>query len=95
MMMLDVCSPAGVTQKKYYSHMLMTHAWAKRQYEHFMPMYNDKKGVLFPIVQGGTYEELRLESLAALQPFAPDGIAVGGVSVGESYEDICRVMHFI
>lgn len=95
MMMLDVCSPAWITQKKYYYQMKTTHAWAERQYNHFMQKYEQTKGVLFPIVQWGTYEDLRLESLAALQPFAYDGLAVGGVSVGESYEDICRIMHFI
>ena len=75
--------------------MKTTHERAHRQYEHFMKKYEQTRGVLFPIVQGGTYEDLREESLAALQPFAYDGIAVGGVSVGESYEDICRIMHFV
>jgi queuine tRNA-ribosyltransferase len=95
MMMLDVCSPAGITKKKYYYQMKTTHERARRQYEHFMPKYEQSRGVLFPIVQWWTYEDLREESLAALQPFAYDGIAVGGVSVGESYEDIARVMQFI
>lgn len=95
MMMLDVCSPAGITKKKYYYQMKTTHRRAERQYNHFMQKYEQTKWVLFPIVQWWTYEDLRLESLAALQPFAYDGLAVGGVSVGESYEDICRIMHFI
>ncbi len=95
MMMLDVCSPAWITQKKYYYQMKTTHEWARRQYEHLMPKYEQTKWVLFPIVQWWTYEDLREESLAALLPYAHDGIAVWGVSVWESYEDICRVMHFI
>ena len=95
MMMLDVCSPAWITKKKYYYQMKTTHERARRQYEHFMKKYDETRGVLFPIVQWWTYEDLREESLAALLPYAHDGIAVWGVSVGESYEDICRVMHFI
>ncbi len=95
MMMLDVCSPAWITQKKYYYQMKTTHERARRQFEHYMPKYEQNRGVLFPIVQWWTYEDLREESLAALTPYAYDGIAVGWVSVGESYEDICRVMHFI
>ena len=95
MMMLDVCSPAWITKKKYYYQMKTTHERARRQYEHFMKKYDETRGVLFPIVQWWTYEDLREESLAALLPFAHDGIAVWGVSVGESYEDICRVMHYI
>lgn len=94
MMMLDVCSPAWITKKKYYYQMKTTHARAERQYDHFMQKYDTERGVLFPIVQWWTYEDLREESLAALSPFAYDGIAVGGVSVGESYEDIVRIMHF-
>lgn len=75
--------------------MKTTHEWARRQYDHFMKKYDTTRWVLFPIVQWGTYEDLREESLAALAPFAHDGIAVWWVSVWESYEDICRVMHFI
>lgn len=95
MMMLDVCSPSWITKKKYYYQMKTTHARAERQYNHFMEKYDKERWVLFPIVQWWIYEDLREESLAALQPFAYDGIAVGGVSVGESYEDIVRIMHFI
>lgn len=95
MMMLDVCSPPGISQKKFYQQMQITHRWAKRQYEHFMPKYDDARGVLFPIVQWGLFEEFRQESIDALSPFATDGIAVGGVSVGESHEDVARIVSFV
>jgi queuine tRNA-ribosyltransferase len=47
---------------------------------------------LFGIVQGGMYEDLRDESLAALTAIGFDGYAVGGVSVGEPKEDMARLV---
>lgn len=94
MMVLDVCSPPGVTAKKFKQHMFLTHKRAKQAFDHFMPMYDDVRGVLFPIVQWGTNLELREESLTYLSQFAHDGIAVGGVSVGESQEEIKKVVDF-
>lgn len=95
MMMLDVCSPAGISQKKFHKQMQLTHRRAERQYEYFMKKYDEARGVLFPIVQGGLYEELRQESIDALSRFATDGIAVGGVSVGESPEDVARIVSYV
>ena len=43
MMMLDVCSPPGISQKKFYQQMQITHRRAKRQYEHFMPKYDEAR----------------------------------------------------
>lgn len=81
MMMLDVCSPSDATKDTIARQMHMTHRWARRAYNHFMPQYDAARGVLFPIVQGGIFHDLRKESVEMLTPFATDGIAVGGVSV--------------
>ena len=51
MMMLDVCSPMGITEKKFHQQMNLTHKRAKMQYEHFEKKYDEARGVLFPIVQ--------------------------------------------
>lgn len=95
MMMLDVCSPPGISEKKFKQQMNLTHKRAKQQYEHFQKVYDKAKWVLFPIVQWGLYEEFRQESIDALTPFATDGIAVGGVSVGESHDDVARIVSFV
>jgi len=84
MMVLDVCSPADSTKEVYAEQMWLTHRWAQRQYEHFSKKYDSSRGVLFPIVQWGSYKDLREESIAVLSAFARDGIALWGVSVGES-----------
>jgi queuine tRNA-ribosyltransferase len=47
---------------------------------------------LFGIVQGGMYDELRRESITALQEVGFDGYAIGGLSVGESKQDMDNVM---
>lgn len=95
MMMLDVCSPMGITEKKFHQQMNLTHKRAKMQYEYFQTKYDEARGVLFPIVQGGLYEAFRQESIDALTPYATDGIAVGGVSVGESHDDVARIVSFV
>lgn len=92
MMVLDVCSPAGSGKKTIEKHIAMTHRRAKRAFEHFKPKYEEARGVLFPIVQGGTYLDLRSQSAEYLSQFARDGIAIGGVSVGESRELIEQVI---
>ena len=51
MMMLDVCSPANADKKTIQQHIQTTHRRAKRGYDHFMPHYDNTRGVLFPIVQ--------------------------------------------
>lgn len=92
MMVLDVCSPAGSDKKTIEKHIAMTNRRAKRAFEHFKPKYEEARGVLFPIVQGGTYLDLRTQSAEYLSQFAWDGIAIGGVSVGESRELIEQVI---
>lgn len=94
MMMLDVCSPWDADEKTLYAQMQQTHRWAKRAYDHFMQKYDETKGVLFPIVQWGTNLEMRKESAEYLSQFATDGIAIWGVSVGESKEKVREVVEF-
>ena len=76
MMVLDVCSPSGAKKEEINEHMQMTHRRARRAFEHFEPKYDDVRGVLFPIVQGGIHKDLREESIDFLKNYARDGIAV-------------------
>ena len=94
MMMLDVCSPADADKRTIAQQMHMTHRRARRAYEYFNNVYNDSRGVLFPIVQGGSHLDLRQESIDIISQYAPDGIAVGGVSVGEGTQAIQQVVEF-
>ena len=47
---------------------------------------------LFGIIQGGMHEDLRITSLRGLEDIGFDGIAVGGLSVGEPKEDKTRIL---
>ena len=94
MMVLDVCSPANANKKTIKEHMHMTHRRATRAFDHFGKKYEKSRWVLFPIVQWGTYKDLREESVEFLSQYARDGIAVGGVSVGEKKELIQDIVKF-
>ena len=94
MMVLDVCSPSGADKKTIEQHMQMTHRRAKRAFDHLKPKYDQVRGVLFPIVQWWTHLDLRQQSVDFLSQYAWDGIAVGGVSVGESKELIREVVSY-
>ena len=94
MMVLDVCSPGNEEKKRVERQMQMTHRWAKRAYDYFQEKYEQARGVLFPIVQGGSFLDLRQESIDFLSPLARDGIAIGGVSVGEEKEKVQEVVAY-
>jgi queuine tRNA-ribosyltransferase len=70
--------------------MELSRRWAARCQAEFARLANPN--ALFGIVQGGMFEHLREESLAALVEMDFPGYAVGGVSVGEPKEDMLRIM---
>ncbi len=102
-MQLDECTPyisidgktkgQLTTEREARTSMEMSLRWAKRSQDEFERLNNPN--ALFGIVQGGMFENLRDESLAALEELDFPGIAVGGVSVGEPKEDMLRLMRHI
>jgi len=84
-MPLDICSPYPCSFDIAKYHLNLTLEWYKKSLNYFKntkPLY-DHNQVLFPIVQGSTYSELRLYCLKKVLEFDPDGIAIGGLAVGE------------
>jgi queuine tRNA-ribosyltransferase len=69
-----------------------THQWAERCYRAWT---NRDQQALFGIVQGGIYEDLRRESAAALTGIDFPGYAIGGLSVGESKEDMYATIEVV
>jgi queuine tRNA-ribosyltransferase len=61
-----------------------THRWAERS----LAAHRRTDQALFGIVQGGVDPELRRRSVAAIAGLPFDGIAIGGLSVGESKQDM-------
>ena len=70
--------------------MEMSLRWAKRSQDEFARLGNPN--ALFGIVQGGMFESLREESLAALAELDLPGYAIGGVSVGEPKAEMQRIV---
>jgi len=94
-MQFDECTPyqidgQAVTREQAGLSMRLSLRWAKRSLDEFNREHNSN--ALFAIVQGGMYEDLRDESLAALEQMDFHGVAIGGLSVGEPKEDMQRVL---
>jgi len=101
-MQFDECTPYWkgdkslghiTTEKEARASMELSLRWAKRCQTEFDKLENPN--ALFGIVQGGMFENLREESLAALVDMDLPGYAVGGVSVGEPKDEMLRVMNHI
>lgn len=67
---------------------------SKTNYELRVASYK-KRPLLFGIVQGSTYKDLRIESARYISSLGFDGIAVGGVSVGEGKTNMKKVMGWV
>jgi len=97
-MQFDECTPYEIngrpaTSEEAAKSMRMSLRWAKRSRDEFHRLENPN--ALFGIVQGGMFEDLRDESLAGLNDIGFDGIAIGGLSVGEPKEDMMRVLRHV
>ena len=80
-MVLDECAPYPSPREEVARAMLRTHAWALRCLQ-----AKSEDQALFGIVQGGVFEDLRKESAQQIGQMPFDGVAIGGVSVGEPTE---------
>jgi queuine tRNA-ribosyltransferase len=87
-MVFDECTPYPATRAEADSSMQLSMRWAQRSRQAL-------SGVLFGIVQGGMYEDLREESLEKLKGIGFEGYAVGGLSVGEPKADRERIMRHL
>ncbi|RUT53901.1 tRNA-guanine transglycosylase [Clostridium botulinum] len=57
-----------------------------------LPDTINNKQMLFGINQGGTYEDIRIEHAKTIAKMDLDGYAIGGLAVGESHEDMYRII---
>ena len=86
-MVLDECTPYPSEHQQAKTSMELSLRWAKRSRD-----AHKSDSALFGIVQGGMHEDLRINSLKGLEEIGFDGIAVGGLSVGEPKEDKTRIL---
>jgi queuine tRNA-ribosyltransferase len=89
-MAFDECTPYPCAYDYAKRSMHMTHRWLQRcmnQMNETEPKYGYDQ-VLFPIVQGSVYKDLREESAETIASHNAVGNAIGGLSVGEPDEEL-------
>lgn len=76
-----------------------THRWLERSLAEFQRlskgMKESERPLLFGVVQGGLDKDLRKRSLNIVQSLPVDGIAIGGLSVGESREEMHSMLEYL
>lgn len=97
MMAFDECAP-WPCDYNYARHSVdLTHQWLDRAIVRFRnsePLW-EKEQVLFPIVQGGTFDDLRKMSAEKVASAGMAGNAIGGLSVGEPADEMYRIIEIV
>ncbi|MFH2095766.1 MAG: tRNA guanosine(34) transglycosylase Tgt [Bacteroidota bacterium] len=97
MMAFDECTPWPCEYQYAEKSMHLTHRWLVRCLARFadtQPLYGHEQ-MLFPIVQGSTYKDLRTVSAEFVAEKQCRGNAIGGLSVGEPAEDMYRMVELV
>lgn len=90
-MQFDQCSEYGYTHTQAEDAMNLTSRWLER----CAAAKSRDDQVLFPIVQGNMYKDLREESLKRAVSYADCGIGIGGLSVGEPKPLMYEILDFM
>lgn len=94
-MVLDECTPAGSSHDYLVDSLARTIRWAERckvECEKGRAASNNPGAQLFGIVQGGTDIELRRGHAEELKKIGFDGYAIGGLAVGEPFDEACKTV---
>jgi queuine tRNA-ribosyltransferase len=97
MMVLDECAPFPCDHRYAKKSVALTNHWLDRAIERFLntdPLW-DYEQVLFPIVQGGVFDDLRKISAEKVAEAGMAGNAIGGLSVGEPAEEMYRMIEIV
>ena len=89
-MAFDECPPHPASPEYVKTSLERTLRWLER----CAKVKTRAEQALFAIVQGGVYENLRLQSLEGTLPFNTPGFAIGGLAVGESKEEMYPMVDF-
>ena len=96
-MAFDEC-PSSVADRNYIQHSVdRTVRWLERCKKEMARLNSledtiNKQQMLFGINQGGIYEDIRIEHAKRIAELGLDGYALGGLAVGESHEDMYRII---
>jgi len=96
-MAFDECIPNPSPREYVINSVARTTRWLERCKKEMdrlnsLPDTINKKQMLFGINQGGTYEDIRIEHAKTIAKMDLDGYAIGGLAVGETHEEMYRVI---
>lgn len=91
-LVFDECTPFHADREYTARSTMRTHRWLHRSLD-WHNEHGPEKQAVFGIIQGGTYEDLRLESCEAVAAAAVDGIAIGG-TLGRDKDEMAEVLGF-
>ncbi|MFH0930034.1 MAG: tRNA guanosine(34) transglycosylase Tgt [Candidatus Moraniibacteriota bacterium] len=104
-MVLDECPPYPCSRKYAKKSLERTTRWAQRCKKYFDKRISNlklkiknlkfKRPLLFGIIQGSVYKDLRIESAKQLLELDLDGYAIGGVAVGEPREKMKKILEWV
>jgi queuine tRNA-ribosyltransferase len=97
MMAFDECTPYPCEYEYAQKSLKLTHKWLGRaiiRYKETEPLWGYNQ-MLFPIVQGSIFEDLRRESAEQAASSGLPGVAIGGLSVGEPKEEMYRMIEVV
>lgn len=96
-MAFDECIPNPSTREYVEDSVARTTRWLERckiemDRLNSLPDTINKKQMLFGINQGGTYEDIRIEHAKTITKMDLDGYAIGGLAVGETHDEMYRII---
>ena len=96
-MAFDECPPHPATREYMQNSVDRTTRWLRRCREEMdrlnaLPDTINPQQLLFGINQGGTFEDIRIAHAKELSAMDLDGYALGGLAVGESHEEMYRIL---
>lgn len=94
-MAFDECAPGDSSHSYAKQAMERTHKWAVQSVDAFKKYCDPAMQTIFPIVQGVIYPDLREESAKFIAGLGTAGIAIGGLSVGESKENMYGMIEVV
>ncbi len=99
-MAFDECIPNPSTREYVRNSVERTTRWLARCKAEMARLNGledtiNKQQMLFGINQGGTYDDIRAEHAEIISEFDLDGYAIGGLAVGESHEEMYRIIEAV
>ena len=96
-MAFDECAPYPSSREYMEKSVARTTRWLERCKAEMKRLNSledtiNKNQLLFGINQGGTYEDIRIEHAKVISEMDLDGYALGGLAVGESHDEMYRIL---